>query len=58
MADGVDHLNAQLAADPFEVGESRADGLRVAFPPLLCVSFTVDKARRTVRVAKLFRYGS
>lgn len=58
MADGVEQFNDRLAADPFEVGESRDDDLRVAFPPLLCVYFQVDKVRRIVRVATVTRYGS
>ena len=58
MADGVERFNARLADDPFQVGESRADGLRVAFPPLLSVYFHVDKVRRAVRITRVTRYGS
>jgi len=58
MAAGVQAFNDQLSADPFEVGESRADGFRVAFPPLLRVSFHVNRATGRVRVLDVMRYGS
>ena len=58
MGRGVENFNARLADDPFAVGESRSDGLRVAFTPLLTVSFHVDFAQRVVRVTKVSRYGS
>jgi hypothetical protein len=57
MAAGVDALNARLAADPLDVGESRSGVLRLAFPPLLAVSFLVDEANRVVRVTGVSRYG-
>ena len=57
MAVGVEAFNAQLAADPLDVGESRVGGYRVAFPPLLKVSFHVDEANRRVRVTDVIRYG-
>lgn len=57
MADGVERLNARLAADPLDVGESRVGGYRVAFLPLLMVTFHVDEAARRVRVIDVVRYG-
>lgn len=57
MAAGVEAFNAQLAADPLDVGESRVGGYRVAFPPLLKVSFHVDPASGRVRVTDVIRYG-
>jgi len=58
MGKGVENFNTQVAADPFAVGESRSDGLRVAFTPLLTVSFHVDRTDRVVRVTKVSRYGN
>jgi len=52
MAAGIEGFNAQLAADPLAVGESRDRGYRVAFPSLLCVYFNVDQVRRLARVAR------
>ncbi len=57
MAVGVEQLNAQLAADPLAVGESRAGGFRIAFPSLLAVTFAVQEANRVVRVTGVSRYG-
>lgn len=57
MAAGVERFNERLAADPLDVGESRVAGFRVAFPPLLKVSFHVDEAARRVRVTDVVRYG-
>lgn len=57
LAAGVEAFNARLAADPQDVGESRPDGYRVAFPPLLQVYFHVDEAARLVRVTDVSRYG-
>ena len=57
MAAGVEAFNAQLAVDPLDVGESRVGGYRVAFPPLLKVSFHVDESNRRVRVTDVIRYG-
>ena len=58
MAEGVEAFSARLADDPLQVGESRSDGFRVAFPPLLTVSFHVDQVRRRVRITRVTRYGS
>ena len=55
MAAGIEALNARLADDPSDVGESRVGGYRVAFTPLLRVSFHVDPVRRQVRVTDLVR---
>ena len=57
LAAGVEPFNAQLAADPLQVGESRVAGYRVAFPPLLQVLFYVDEAARQVEVTNVRRYG-
>ena len=57
MAAGVEGFNTRLATDPLDVGESRTGGYRVAFPPLLSVSFHVDEAIRLVRVTDVMRYG-
>ncbi len=57
MAVGVEWLNARLAADPLDVGESRSGGYRVAFPALLMVTFSVDVINRRVRVTDVTRYG-
>ena len=58
MAVGIERFNERLANDPLDVGESRVGGYRVAFPPLLKVSFHVDVAARRVRVTDVVRYGS
>ncbi len=57
LAAGVAAFNAQLAADPLTVGESRFGGRRVAFPPLLRIFFKVDAAARRVWVTSVIRYG-
>ena len=57
MAAGVERFNARLERDPLDVGESRVGGYRVAFPPLLKVSFHVDVVNRRVRVLDVIRYG-
>ena len=57
MASGIESFNTRLAADPLEVGESRAGGYRVAFPSLLEVYFHVNVASRRVRVIDVTRYG-
>ena len=57
IAAGVETFNAQLAADPLDIGESRVGGYRVAFPPLLQVYFHVNEANRQVRVTDVIRYG-
>ncbi|MBA4191694.1 MAG: hypothetical protein C0467_27255 [Planctomycetaceae bacterium] len=57
VAAGIELFNQQLATDPLEVGESRVGGFRVAFPPLLKVSFHVDVTNRRVRVTDVTQYG-
>ena len=57
IAAGVEHFNRRLGDDPFDVGESRTKGYRVAFPPLLRVSFRVNKETRRVEVVSIIRYG-
>lgn len=57
VAAGIERFNERLASEPLDVGESRVGGFRVAFPPLLKVSFHVDAASRRVRVTDVTRYG-
>jgi hypothetical protein len=58
VAAGVKALNARLASDPFAVGEGRDDDHdRIAFPPLLSVTFEVDPAAGVVRVINVVRFG-
>ena len=42
LEQSVLRLNAQLAADPREVGESRSGNLRVAFDKPVAINFLVD----------------
>lgn len=57
MSDGVDALNRRMSTDPHAVGESRGGTLRIAFPPLLSVSFRVIDSSHVVRVVGVSRYG-
>ena len=57
MAGGVESFNARLASGPLSIGESRGEGYRVAFLPLLMVYFHVDELNRQVRVTDVIRYG-
>lgn len=57
MTASVELLNAQLATNPLELGESRVGGYRVVFLPLLVVYYHVDEANRQVRVTDVIRYG-
>jgi len=57
MAAGVEALNARRRSSPHDEGESRSNGFRVAFPPLLAVFFHVSEADRVVRVVRVQRYG-
>lgn len=57
MAAGVERFNERLAADPLDLGESRGGGYRVAFTPLLMVTFHVNEAARRVRVTDVTRFG-
>ena len=57
VAAGVERFNARLAADPLDLGESRGGGYRVAFIPLLMVTFHVHEAARRVRVTDVTRCG-
>ena len=57
MARGVQGLNRRLKDEPMDVGESRPDGFRVVFLPLLFVTFHVDDAQMVVRVSGVRRYG-
>ena len=57
IAAAVDGLNTRLRADPLAVGESRSGGTRIVFVALLAVAFHVSDSARTVRVARVTRYG-
>ncbi len=58
VAAGVTAINARLASDPFAVGEGRNDDHnRIAFPPLLSVTFEIDPGARVVRVINVLRFG-
>lgn len=57
IAPGVEALNARLQDDPLEEGESRYDGFRLTFPPLLCVLFLVSETDQHVFVGRVWRYG-
>jgi len=57
MAKGVESLNRRLADDPLDEGESRTGSSRMAFVPLLVVTFLVDEHSRTVRVNGDARFG-
>lgn len=57
MANGVAALNVRLKTMPSEVGESRGDGFRIAFTPLLVIALEVDEMARLVRVYDVARYG-
>ena len=52
----VNSLNARLAADPTEEGESRPDGRRITFEMPAVVIFRVNVQARTVRVTHFWTY--
>ena len=58
MASGIESLIGRLASDPFDVGESRDDGDRLAFTPLLMVRFNVNTAAYRVLIKAVARYGT
>ena len=58
MASGIEAFNGRLARDPFDVGESRSGGNRLAFIPLLMVWFNVNKTTRRIVVTGVARYGA
>jgi plasmid stabilization system protein ParE len=49
-------LDADLARDPFSLGESRGERTRIAFYTPLAVLFDVDAASNTVTVWDLWRW--
>ena len=57
LSGGVESFNRQLEQDPSSIGESRTGGLRIAFLPLLVVTFQVNETTRVVRVLAVTRYG-
>ncbi len=58
MASGIEAFNGRLALDPFDVGESRSGGNRLAFIPLLAIWFDVNKTARRIVVTGVARYGA
>jgi hypothetical protein len=48
-------IDAQLAMDPQNCGESRPENLRVYFVPPLAVTFSIQADDRIVRVADVWR---
>jgi hypothetical protein len=50
-------LDQRLEQDPENEGESRPGNRRVAFEPPLGITFKVDRASRTVRVLRVWRFG-
>ena len=58
MASGIEALNSRLTRDPFDIGESRSGGDRLAFIPLLMVRFDVNKTARRIVVTGVARYGA
>ena len=49
-------LNAQLAAEPFDLGESRDGDDRVAFEKPCAINYWVDNLTRMVRVTHFRTY--
>jgi hypothetical protein len=57
LAAAVDAFNNRLKSQPLDEGESRGDGLRIAFTAGLSVRFRVNEVQRTVRVTYVTPYG-
>jgi hypothetical protein len=57
LAAAVDAFNNRLKSQPLDEGESRGDGLRIAFTAGLSVRFRVNEVQRTVRVTYVKGYG-
>jgi hypothetical protein len=57
MATGIEAFNSRIARAPLDVGESRGDGGRLAFIPLLAVWFEVNNSTQRVEVTGVARYG-
>ena len=57
LAAAVDAFNNRLKAQPLDEGESRGNGLRIAFTAGLAIRFRVNEVQRTVRVTYVKRYG-
>jgi len=52
----VERLNRHLAADPYDVGESRTPPARIAFEKPCAISFVVDDPPGDVRVTHFWLY--
>lgn len=55
IADAADQIDALLAQDPWDQGESRSAHLRLMFHSILSVLFEIDEARKAVSVLKVAR---
>jgi hypothetical protein len=48
-------LDADLAADPYAIGESRADSYRIEVQGVLAIIYAVSDLDRTVSVVRVWR---
>ena len=48
-------LDADLAADPYAIGESRADNYRIEVQGVLAIIYAVSDVDRTVSVVRVWR---
>ncbi len=55
IARAADNLDASLAHDPDEQGESREEGVRVTFVAPLGINFEIAASDRQVRVLAVWR---
>jgi len=55
LTSAANRIDAQLAHDPLNTGESRTDDDRVHYEPPLGVLFTVDALDRKVYVVRIWR---
>lgn len=56
VTNAANRLDELLATDPFSISESRIEGLRVTFEPLLGALFTVSVEASTVRVLSVWEF--
>jgi hypothetical protein len=52
----IKQFNAELAADPLQVGESRTGNRRIAHRAPCAISFLVDSTDQVVRVTHFWTY--
>lgn len=57
IAAAVDSFNQRLQSDPLSEGESRSNGFRIAFLPLIAVMFRVSEADGVAHVTRVRRFG-